>query len=123
MNRKFTSSRLNTNKGYITTFLLLIAGFLASFVQREPESISVKVTPTEITIEGKEIKHDEFEQELKKVVDSKVKQGLKRDDLFVRLFVDPNVKRGMLADIEVSMRRLNIRKILYSTIQPERQGG
>lgn len=113
---------MNTNKGYITTFLLLIAGFLASFVQREPESISVKVTPTEITIETKEIKHDEFEQELKKVVDSKVKQGLKRDDLFVRLFVDPNVKRGMLADIEVSMRRLNIRKILYSTIQPERQG-
>jgi adenosylcobinamide amidohydrolase len=66
-------------------------------------------------LEKREIEKSNFEKELKTVVDSKIKQGYKREQLIINLMVDKETRRGDIADLEVVMRRLNVRKIIYST--------
>ena len=40
-----------------------------------------------------------------------------REQLTVALKVDSEAKRGIIADVEVQLRKANARKILYSTLQ------
>jgi hypothetical protein len=94
--------------------ILIVAGLFAC-IQKETNKISVKVSPEEVLIDGQKIEVDKFQGELKKVVDYKVKTGYKKDELVIRMAVNPGTKRGMLADIEVAMRKLNIRRVEYST--------
>ncbi|MCZ8020153.1 MAG: hypothetical protein O9294_00195 [Cytophagales bacterium] len=77
--------------------------------------ISIQVSPERLILENKEIAKADFEKELKAIVDKKIKDGIKRSELTVDLVTDLRTKRGDLADIEVSLRRLNIRRIIYST--------
>ncbi|MBL7857883.1 MAG: hypothetical protein JNM57_09350 [Cyclobacteriaceae bacterium] len=54
-----------------------------------------------------------FEKKLQQEVSSLTATGYPKEKLVIELTVDPETKRGILADIETSMRRLNLRKISY----------
>jgi hypothetical protein len=94
--------------------LCLVVVF-TSCIKKETERILVEVFPKEINIDGKKITHEEFEIELKKAINVRLEAGIKQEVLFVSLIVDADTKRGQIADIEVAMRKLNVRKVLYST--------
>ncbi|HEX6891991.1 MAG TPA: hypothetical protein VF141_14890 [Chryseolinea sp.] len=93
---------------------LIVAGLFACN-QKETNKISVKVSPQEVLIDGRKIEVEKFQSELKKIIDDKVKTGYKKDELVIRMAVNSRTKRGMLADIEVAMRKLNVRRVEYST--------
>ena len=93
---------------------LIVAGLFAC-IQKDTNKISVKVSPEEVLIDGRKIEVEKFQSELKKIIDDKVKTGYKKDELVIRMAVNSRTKRGMLADIEVAMRKLNVRQVEYST--------
>lgn len=94
-------------------FLLLFLMCCSS----EPKSniIFIEISPAKLLLENREIEKRSFEKELKIVIDYKLKQGFKKEELVVNLKVDKQTRRGDIADLEVSLRRLNMRKIIYST--------
>jgi hypothetical protein len=93
-----------------TIFILLLLTACS-----DKKVILVQVSPERLILENKEIAKANFEKELKAIVDKKIKDGIKRNELTIDLVTDMRTKRGDLADIEVSLRRLNIRQITYST--------
>jgi biopolymer transport protein ExbD len=95
-------------------FFLIIL-FLTNCSDKETNKISVILTPEKLQLEQTVIDKKEFEKELKIIVDRKIKSGLKKDELIIDLRVDKNTRRGDVADVEVSLRRLNIRQVTYST--------
>lgn len=78
--------------------------------------IFVRVYTDYLMFENKLIRNDEFESRLKLEIEQRMKAGVKREDLIISMNVDPETKRGKIADLEVVMRRLNLRKIEYSTM-------
>ena len=77
--------------------------------------ISIQISPEKLLLENKEINKVDFEKELKKIVDERTNDGLDKKELTIDLKTDKRTKRGDLADIEVSLRRLNVRRVTYST--------
>jgi hypothetical protein len=71
-------------------------------------------TRTHSFLSKKQIEKKDFEKELKVMIGKKIDEGFKRDELTIVLKVDENTRRGDIADIETSMRRLNVRKVTYS---------
>ena len=63
----------------------------------------------------------QFEAELKVIVGARLKSGLKRADLTVNVLVDNKTTRGDIVDLETAMRHLNVRKIMYSSNNSEKQ--
>lgn len=98
---------------YLQFLLLMLVG-----CSSEPKSniIFIEISPVNLLLEKKEIEKGSFEKELKIVIDYKLKQGFKKEELVVNLKVDKQTRRGDIADLEVTLRRLNVRKIIYSTI-------
>jgi len=45
-----------------------------------------------------------------------------RDQLTVSLKVDSEAKRGIIADVEVELRKANARKLLYTTLEKKKEG-
>jgi hypothetical protein len=95
----------------------IIAIILSSCGQKPTKRILIKLSPQEITIENIKVDADKFQDELKKIIDDKVDDGYKREELIVSLRVDSETKRGMIADIETAMRKLNVRRVEYSTFK------
>ena len=96
--------------------ILLLSLFLLSCSQeKESNHISVILTPDKLELNSNLIDKKDFEKELKIIIDNKIKFGYKREELIINMKVDKNTRRGDVADIEVSLRRLNIRQINYST--------
>lgn len=96
--------------------ILLLSLFLLSCSQeKESNQISVILTPDKLELNSNLIEKKDFEKELKIIIDNKIKSGYKREELIINMKVDKNTRRGDVADIEVSLRRLNIRQIIYST--------
>ncbi len=93
-----------------TIFILLLLTACS-----DDKVISVQLSPEKLIIENKEIDKADFEKELKAIVDERTKVGLERKELTIDLKADKRTKRGDLADIEVSLRRLNVRRVTYST--------
>jgi hypothetical protein len=77
--------------------------------------ISLQLSPEKLILENKEIDKADFEKELKIIVENRIKDGIDKKELIIDLKTDKRTKRGDLADIEVSLRRLNVRRINYST--------
>jgi hypothetical protein len=96
--------------------ILIIGLFLISCSQdKETNQIFVILTPDKLELDNKLIDKKEFEKELKIIVDKKLKTGLTKEELIINMKVDKDTRRGDIADIEVSLRRLNVRQITYST--------
>lgn len=96
--------------------ILILTFFLLSCLQdKETNQISVILTPDKLELNSNLIDKKDFEKELKIIVDKKLKYGYKKEELVINTKVDKNTRRGDVADIEVSLRRLNIRQINYST--------
>jgi hypothetical protein len=111
--------RLRMNKWIIKSLAFLFLLQSACIHHPVSTAISVDISPGNLVIEGKPIKLPEFEGALRDVIDAKVRQGLKPDDLEIRLRVALNTRRGDIADLETAMRRLNVRKIFYSMLRTE----
>ena len=79
--------------------------------------IFVELYPDRLILEQKQIKKNDFEEELKTVVDKKIDEGFKKDELTIVLKVEKNTRRGDVADVEMSMRRLNVRKLKFSIFE------
>mgnify|MGYP001193188011 CR=1 FL=1 len=94
---------------------ILVVFLLSCSQDKETNQISVILTPNKLELNTSLIDKKEFEKELKIIVDKKVKYGYKKEELVINMNVDKNTSRGDVADIEVSLRRLNIRQIIYST--------
>lgn len=93
--------------------------FLLTSCAEKTNTIYIEISPGELRVNQKTINLSEFEKELEVIVKKKEGQGFKRGDLVVDLKVDVRTKRGDIADIETSLRRLNIRKVIYSTLGDE----
>jgi hypothetical protein len=100
----------------ISCIIVSVASVLLSCAGKETNKISVKVVLQEIFLDDKKIALDAFEDELKRIVDHKIKKGYKKEELVVKLVVDSKTKRGMIADIEVAMRKVNVRKVEYTAL-------
>ena len=95
--------------GIVLSLLLLTA------CSGDNKIIHVQLSPEKLIVENKEINKTDFEKELKAIVDERQKDGIDRGELTIDLKADKNTRRGDLADIEVSLRRLNVRRVTYST--------
>jgi hypothetical protein len=96
--------------------ILLLSLFLLScYQEKESPKISVILTPYKLELESNLIDKKNFEKECKIIINNKLKFGYKMEELVIDMSVDKNTRRGDIADIEVSLRRLNIRQINYST--------
>jgi biopolymer transport protein ExbD len=107
------------NKWIIRSLTFLLLFQFACLPDTRSKIISVDIGPGQLFVEGKPISLPEFEGALREVIGEKERQGLKHDDLEIRLRVDANTRRGDIADLETAMRRLNVRKIFYSVLRPE----
>ncbi|GAA0196341.1 hypothetical protein GCM10009122_60910 [Fulvivirga kasyanovii] len=105
----------------IISGLLIVLSFV--FVQCGAKNevnanlILVELYPDRLILEQKQIKKNDFEEELKTVVDKKIDEGFKKDELTIVLKVEKNTRRGDVADVEMSMRRLNVRKLKFSIFE------
>lgn len=77
--------------------------------------ISVRVSPDVVIVENQQVHQQDFEKALRVVIEQKIQKGISRDQLIVDLKVHEATTRGEVADLEMSLRRLNVRKISYST--------
>jgi hypothetical protein len=106
------------DKKIINAGLLIVVSLV--FVQCWTESkiktkdILVELFPDRLILEQRQIEKNDFEKELKLVINKKIEEGFKRDELTIVLKVDENTRRGDIADLETAMRRLNVRKVTYS---------
>jgi biopolymer transport protein ExbD len=82
---------------------------------KKTNEISIELYPDSLFLEQRQIKKKDFEKELRIAINIKLEAGFKRDELTIVLKVDENTRRGDVADIQTSMRRLNVRKVIYST--------
>jgi hypothetical protein len=94
-------------------FLFLL---FACSTEKMTNVIYIEVSPEKIILDQKPIVKVDLEKELKSVIDGRKAQGFKLEELIIDLRVDGRTRRGDLADIETTMRRLNIRKVKYSTL-------
>ena len=83
--------------------------------------ILVEISPEKLVLENRQIKIREFESELKAIVRIKLKEGFKKEELTVNLKVDDKTTRGDIVDLESSMRRVSLRKVMYSSVGDEPQ--
>jgi hypothetical protein len=96
--------------------ILVITLFLFNCSQdKETNQIAVILTPDKLELDNNLIDKKEFEKEFKIIVEKKLEHGYKKEELIINMKVDKNTRRGDVADIEVSLRRLNIRQIIYSS--------
>lgn len=77
--------------------------------------ISVQMSPEILLVESRQIHKRDFESVLQAIIEQKMSTGIRREELTIDLKVDGSTKRGDVADIEMSLRRLNVKKITYST--------
>lgn len=66
-------------------------------------------------VENKEISKADFEKILRAIIEERQQNGVERSELTIDLRTDKETKRGELAGIEVSLRRLNVKRVNYST--------
>ena len=92
---------------------------IACSVEKKTNQIYIEISPEKLTLDGKDIHKDDFEKELKLIIDEKKADGIKREQLVVNLKVDSRTRRGDIADIETALRRLNVRRVNYSTFGKE----
>jgi len=98
--------------------LVLFFSFACS-VEKKTNEIFVEISPEKLTLDQKNIQKDDFEKQLKIVIDKKKSDGFKREELIINLNVDKRTRRGDIADIETALRRLNVRRVNYSTLGEE----
>jgi biopolymer transport protein ExbD len=103
---------------YMMLFLLLL---ISCSTEKKTNIIYVEVSPEKITLEQKTVKKENLEKELKSIIANKKTQGFKSEELIIDLKVDERAKRGALADIETTLRRLNLRKVSYSKFSMEQK--
>jgi hypothetical protein len=103
---------MNINTGL---FFGLCLFFSACGTELKTKEIFVELSPDSLVLEQKRIEKKDFEKELKTVIDKKIQEGFKKEELTINLTVDKNTRRGDMADLETAMRRLNVRKVIYST--------
>lgn len=73
------------------------------------------MSPEILLVESRQIHKRDFESVLQAIIEQKMSTGIRREELTIDLKVDGSTKRGDVADIEMSLRRLNVKKITYST--------
>lgn len=77
--------------------------------------IVVQISPEKMIVENKEIRKADFEKILRAIIEERQQNGVERSELTIDLRTDKETKRGELADVEVSLRRLNVKRVNYST--------
>lgn len=77
--------------------------------------IHVQLSPEKLIVENKKINKSDFEKELTSIISERKKDGIAREELTIDLRADRDTKRGDLADLEISLRRLNMKRVTYST--------
>ena len=102
--------RMNINTGLLIVLSLAFAQ-CGTESKIKTKDIFVELYPDRLILEQKQIEKKDFEKELKVVIGKKIDEGFKRDELTIVLKVEENTRRGDIADIETSMRRLNVRTI------------
>lgn len=83
--------------------------------------IHIEIAPDKLLLEKQSISMNKFESELKFIVEGRVKQGIKKNDLTIELLIDNKTRRGDIVDLEAAMRRQNVRKILYASEDSDKQ--
>lgn len=78
--------------------------------------ISVQVSPDTIFVENQRVDKHDFEKALRLVIEQKISAGIAQEEITIDMKVDGATKRGDIADIEMCLRRLNVRKITYSDL-------
>ncbi len=76
----------------------------------------IELSPEVVRIDGKEFAPEKCFGQLKIILSRKNDAGIHANDAIVVLRVDPKTKRGMIADVEVAMRKLNIRRVEYTVL-------
>lgn len=66
--------------------------------------IKVQVNSKNITLEGKEIEKDDFENELEKLVEEKLELGLDQSELIIHVNADKETSKYEMSEIEKAIR-------------------
>ncbi|NOS94608.1 MAG: hypothetical protein HOP30_22075 [Cyclobacteriaceae bacterium] len=98
-----------TSRNILTIIILLLLTACS-----DNKVISVQVSPEKLILENKEIDKVDFEKELKVIVDARKKEGIEAKELTMDIKADKRTKRGDIADIVFSLKRLNIIRTTYS---------
>ena len=105
--------KMNFNTGLLIMLSLVFAQ-CGTESKIKTNDIFVEVYPDRLILDQKQIEKKDFEKELELVISKKIEGGFKRSELTIFLKVDESTRRGDIADIEASLRRLNVRKVTYS---------
>ncbi|NOT74088.1 MAG: hypothetical protein HOP08_04105 [Cyclobacteriaceae bacterium] len=97
---------------YVLLFGLI---FLGCSSENE-KIIFIEINPKTVIIDKVQVDHDAFESAISKIVDQKLADGFKRNELIIDLSVHEEVKRSLADDIEGKLKNLNFEKIHYTLI-------
>ena len=103
---------------YLTIVLFLLLGCSGD---KATNFVNIEVSPDKLILEQKIIDKNDFQKELKIVIDKKLNEEFKLNELTMNFKVDRRTRRGDIADIETVMRKLNVRKVNYSTFGKEKE--
>ena len=99
--------------------LLFLFCFLSAVVVLGQKNKFPVSETSSIDVNQKTIIKAHFEKELKSIIDEKETTGFKREELVINLKVEERTRRGDIADIQVALRRMNVRRIIYSTFDKQ----
>lgn len=103
-------------------FIGLYLVFSACGIELKTKNIFIELSPGSLLLERRKIDKTSFEKELKIVIDKKMQEGFEKEDLIINLKVDKNTRRGDIADLQTAMRRLNVKKVIYSEFLATSEG-
>lgn len=101
----------------VIAFILFLFSANLACGQEESSQIAITLYPESILVDQKEVKEPEVETHLKTIVSNKSKEGITTKSIAIRLRVHQQTKRGKVADLETTLRKLNLKKVVYSAFE------
>jgi len=84
-------------------------------------TIFIQISPKSLIVENKTVDKNKFASELKNLVKTKLKAGLKKDAITINVKVDPQTSRGEIVDLETDMRILDLKTVIYSSHENDKE--
>src|SRR5262245_43355564 len=98
------------NARYLAICCLIIFGCSNS---KSNKTVYIEIAPSKLTVNKEIVGIQDLERRLRGIIDEKKKAGIRSDELTVDVTVDPRTKRGTIADFEMILRKVNLRKLTF----------
>lgn len=95
--------------------LLIVSLLLLLSACKQKEIITIHIGSEKIQIESQEIKRADFEMELKKVVDMRIRPGSGKSNIVIHIHADKDIPTVQMSEFEKAIRRTGISRDYFWT--------